>query len=73
MADGYLLLAEGKTEGFLGGVAQLGEHQLCTLGVIGSNPFTSTNNFAPRNLHNLFLFALDFCRRQIRVNYNQNL
>jgi hypothetical protein len=45
MADGYLLLAEGKTEGFLGGVAQLGEHQLCTLGVIGSNPFTSTNKF----------------------------
>jgi hypothetical protein len=40
MAIGY-----GKTEGFLGGVAQLGEHQLCTLGVIGSSPFTSTSLF----------------------------
>ncbi len=26
-----------------GGVAQLGEHLPCTQGVIGSNPFTSTN------------------------------
>ena len=29
-----------------GGVAQLGEHLLCKQGVIGSIPFTSTNNFA---------------------------
>ena len=27
----------------IGGVAQLGEHLPCTQGVIGSNPFTSTN------------------------------
>ena len=27
-----------------GGVAQLGEHLLCKQGVIGSIPFTSTNN-----------------------------
>ena len=26
-----------------GGVAQLGEHLLCKQGVIGSNPFISTN------------------------------
>ena len=29
-----------------GGVAQLGEHLLCKQGVIGSIPFTSTNNLA---------------------------
>ncbi len=28
-----------------GGVAQLGEHLLCKQGVIGSNPFISTNFF----------------------------
>ena len=28
---------------FNGGVAQLGEHLLCKQGVIGSNPFISTN------------------------------
>jgi hypothetical protein len=44
MADGEWPLTKGKTEGFLGGVAQLGEHQLCTLGVIGSSPFTSTSS-----------------------------
>jgi hypothetical protein len=27
-----------------GGLAQLGEHQLCKLGVAGSNPVTSTKN-----------------------------
>jgi hypothetical protein len=45
MAIGY-----GKTEGFLGGVAQLGEHQLCTLGVIGSSPFTSTSLLDTRSV-----------------------
>ena len=29
-----------------GGVAQLGEHLLCKQGVIGSNPFISTNFFS---------------------------
>jgi hypothetical protein len=74
MADGCELFAIGKTDGFLGGVAQLGEHQLCTLGVIGSSPFTSTNKLScTKFIYNLFLFALDLCRRQIRANCNQNL
>ena len=30
-----------------GGVAQLVEHQLCKLGVAGSNPVASTNEFTP--------------------------
>ena len=30
-----------------GGVAQLVEHQLCKLGVAGSNPVASTNDFTP--------------------------
>ena len=32
-----------------GGVAQLGEHLLCKQGVIGSNPFASTNLFGSRS------------------------
>lgn len=36
----YLLLLIGVN----GGVAQLGERQLCKLDVIGSIPFTSTNS-----------------------------
>ena len=32
-----------------GGVAQLGEHLLCKQGVIGSIPFTSTNDLVMRN------------------------
>ena len=34
---------------FIGGVAQLGERLLCKQEVIGSIPFTSTNDFAARN------------------------
>ena len=34
---------------FIGGVAQLGERMLCKHEVIGSIPFTSTNDFAARN------------------------
>jgi hypothetical protein len=34
--------------GFHGGVAQLGEHLLCKQGVIGSIPFTSTNEVVER-------------------------
>ena len=33
----------GRRPGHRGGVAQLGEHLLCKQGVIGSNPFISTN------------------------------
>ena len=33
-----------------GGVAQLGEHLLCKQGVIGSNPFASTNAFLKREI-----------------------
>ena len=36
----------------IGGVAQLGERMLCKHEVIGSIPFTSTNDFAARN-HNV--------------------
>ena len=32
-----------RNRGIEGGVAQLGEHLLCTQGVIGSSPFTSTD------------------------------
>ena len=28
---------------FVGGIAQLGEHELCKLGVTGSNPVASTS------------------------------
>ena len=35
--------ANGRKPGHRGGVAQLGEHLLCKQGVIGSNPFISTN------------------------------
>ena len=34
----------GRRPGHRGGVAQLGEHLLCKQGVIGSNPFISTNS-----------------------------
>ena len=37
--------AQGERPGHRGGVAQLGEHLLCKQGVIGSNPFISTNFF----------------------------
>ena len=36
--------ASSLVPGFNGGVAQLGEHLLCKQGVIGSIPFTSTND-----------------------------
>ena len=36
---------------FIGGVAQLGERMLCKHEVIGSIPFTSTNDFAARYHH----------------------
>ena len=40
---------EGLMEkGQAGGVAQLGERMLCKHEVIGSIPFTSTNDFAAR-------------------------
>ena len=34
------------TEVWHGAIAQLGEHLLCTQGVIGSIPFSSTNQMA---------------------------
>ena len=37
--------AKGQRPGHRGGVAQLGEHLLCKQGVIGSNPFISTNPY----------------------------
>ena len=36
---------EDESRDHRGGVAQLGEHLLCKQGVIGSNPFISTNFF----------------------------
>ena len=38
-----LLAFQREKELSHGGVAQLGEHLLCKQGVIGSNPFISTN------------------------------
>ena len=44
----YIQRANGRKPGHRGGVAQLGEHLLCKQGVIGSNPFISTNFFERR-------------------------
>jgi hypothetical protein len=46
VASGFKLLAKGKSEAFLGGVAQLGERRLCKPEVIGSSPFTSTRHIS---------------------------
>jgi hypothetical protein len=35
-----------KSKILSGGIAQLGEHKLCKLGVTGSNPVASTNEFS---------------------------
>ena len=40
--------------GFSGGVAQLGEHELCKLGVVGSIPIASTNFLFHPNLRAVF-------------------
>ena len=54
----------------IGGVAQLGERMLCKHEVIGSIPFTSTNDFAARNhnggmqIHRTLSCALDMNPRQ---------
>ena len=36
-------LPEGRSDEAPGGIAQLVEHELCKLGVAGSNPVASTN------------------------------
>jgi hypothetical protein len=43
--------------GFTGGVAQLGEHLLCKQGVIGSIPFTSTNDLQESSEPSEWMFA----------------
>ena len=53
--------------GFSGGVAQLGEHLLCTQEVIGSIPFTSTINITSTELATLSRAEGESSKRMVQL------
>ena len=57
VTESSLIFATLRGIEYRGGVAQLGEHLLCTQGVIGSNPFTSTI-FETRKGRTLFTIVI---------------